>query len=256
MSPADGAGFFEALGAVVIFLSWIVTNTISNRLASTRAAVDQATSGDDVRQRLATLRRGYREMKATLTRVDLMASELNPESIFSAIRGESSSQLRQSYGLVLAARESMFEHEDLQDAAFGLRSVAFADDLPTALKAEISTALQASDRIVEESMALIRTWEEARQQAELALRPGRTEDGMKMLQAATNTYIQAAAPLQQRSIAQRLQLLDLHGRALGFLVNRLNRLRAAHRISETLSWYLYASGTCLVLLGTWLRVSS
>jgi hypothetical protein len=79
------ASLVTAVGGIIVFFSWLVTNTISNRLAATRSAVDRTTADDDMVQRLDRLRRGYREIKAVVSRLDILMSELNPTSSFSSL---------------------------------------------------------------------------------------------------------------------------------------------------------------------------
>lgn len=254
MSTLEGAAILEVLGAVIVFMSWIVTNTIASRLGAAKSQVDRVTSDDELRQRLASLRRGYREVKATLTRLDLLASELNSSSVFSITGGQN--ELRDAYALTLTAQTSFFEHEDLQDATFSLRSVASAEELPQTLHREINDALGEAERLVDACRTALSAWDGKRRAAEAAMMSGGTVEVFGAIQKATEEYIQKATPLMTRAIAHREELYEVHGRALEHLVQRLNRLRRLHKTSENLSWYLYAIGTVLVLAGNWMTATA
>jgi hypothetical protein len=241
-----------ALGAMVLFLSWLVTNTLSNRLAATRAALDRATTDDSLMQRLDRLRRSYREVKATLARLDLLMSELNPTSNFSAFPkdSEAAEQMRQTHGLLQVAEASFFEHEDMQELLFALDRLAATQELPASTRAHLDLATAEARKTLARSERLLNDWDKTRRRSIELLKRGQGDGDL--FQQATSEFVRKAHSVTQRLIAQREQLLPLHGNALSVLVDRLNRLQHAHRVSESASWWLYAVGTLLVVTGNWL----
>jgi hypothetical protein len=133
------ASLVTAVGGIIVFFSWVVTNTISNRLAATRSAVDRTTA-DDMVQRLDRLRRGYREIKAVVSRLDILMSELNPTSSFSSLGHDptTNARLRETAALLQTAQTSFFEHEDLQELVHAVDRLASTQELPAPLRTRLT----------------------------------------------------------------------------------------------------------------------
>jgi hypothetical protein len=248
------APFFGIAGAAIVLLSWMVTNTIANRLASAKAALDRVTTEDSLQQRLSSIRRGYREIKGTLSRVDLLLSEMRPESIFSTFPAGTGDARRTTYALLQSAETSFFEHEDLQETLFAARRLMAAGELPSALNRDLSREIDKAEDLLGAFAKTSAEWDQQRRQAIDLIKAGQSDSDL--FQRATGDFIKAALPLQERSVEQREALLKLHGRVLGALSTRHNRLSVAHYIAERLSWLLYVIGTGIAILGKWLESTS
>jgi hypothetical protein len=248
------APFFGIAGAAVVLLSWMVTNTIANRLASAKAALGQVTAEDSLQQRLSSIRRGYREIKGTLSRIDLLLSEMRPESIFSTFPAGTGDAGRTTYALLQSAETSFFEHEDLQETVFAARSLMAVGELSAALIRDLSLAIEKAEDLLEAYAKPMAEWDQQRRQAIDLIKAGKTDSDL--FQRATAEFIKAALPLHERFVEEREALLKLHGRVLGEIATRHNRLRVAHYIAERVSWLLYVFGTGIAILGKWLETTS
>jgi hypothetical protein len=247
-----------AVGAVVAFLSWLVTNTISSRLAATRAALDRATTDDSLLQRLDRLRRGYREVSATLRRLDLMMSELNPTSIFSTFPkgSDQTEHLRHTYGLLQTVETAFFEHEDLQELLSAVDRLAGTQELPSSMRVTLAQATTDARATLTQFQGLLEDWDKKRRRSIELLQSGQQDHNL--FQQATSQFLTDALPVHERLIAHRERLLPLHGRTLSLLVDRLNRLQRAHKISESASWPTSSSSTtrctgCAAPMSGWPR---
>jgi hypothetical protein len=209
------------------------------------------TVDDDLRQRLSSLRRGYREIKATLSRIDLLVSEMRPGSIFSTFPVAVADAHRTTYALLQTAETHFFSHEDLQDVVLAVRRFAPSSDLPASLKRDLQRALHDAEALLKGYTEAISHWDEKRRKSIELIKSGQTDP--LLFQEATSDFIKAGVPLHERFVEQRENLMKLYGRTLAVLSRRHNRLKVAHRVFERASWFLYVLGTGLAIFGKWLE---
>jgi hypothetical protein len=243
--------FFGIAGAAVVLLSWLVTNTIANRLASTKTSLGQVTAEDSLQQRLSSIRRKNREIKSTLSRVDLLLSEMRPESIFSTFPAGIGDTGRTTYALLQSAETSFFEHEDLQEIVFSTRKLMAAGELSDALVRDLSMSMDEAEDLLTTYATTTEEWDQQRRQAIDLIKAGKTDSDL--FQRATSEFIKAAVPLHERFIEQREVLLKFQGRILHEISARYNRLSVAHYFAERFSWFLYVFGAGIIILGKWLE---
>lgn len=248
------APFFGIVGAAIILASWMVTNTISKRLASAKGTLDRLAAEDSLRQRLVSIQRRYREMKATLTRVDLMLSEMNPRSLFSTFPQTTQENSRNIYALLQTAETSFFEHEDLQEILLASEKLSRIKGLPVAIARKLKIANEEARHLLQEYDNIVKTWDEQRRRSIDLIRQGNTDSAI--FEEATTDFISAAFPLHERFSTMRQHLLILYGRALGHFEKRYQHLNNLHTISEWASWLFYVLGTSVAILGKWLEIQA
>lgn len=248
---APHGAYFGIVGAAVVLASWAVTNTISIRLVSARAALDRAATEDRLGQRLERMRRADRESKATLSRLDLMISEAHPDSIFSTFPPRSGEDGRRTYALLVAADTHFIEHESLQEAIYAVEVLQASGGVPEGLRQEVTAAVEpARETLLLYNDATTR-WDQLRRRSIDLIKTGKANP--VLFQKATAHYIQAVVPLQERSIKQREALLRAHSKFMEHLTQRLNRLSSINENFQVISWLLYALGSCLAIFGKWLE---
>lgn len=253
------AAYFGILSAVIVLASWVISNTISTRLAATRSALNQASNEDALRQRLESIRRGYREIKAPLSRVDLMLSEANPDSIFSTFPRSirDSKEHMNTYALLTTAETHFFAHDVLQEEVYSIRRLTDLSDLPSDLSQEAQNALRSADLILQQYSVALERWDAEKKKAVELVKRGNASDLNAFFESfgrATQEYINTAAPLQEQSMQQSEKLVRVRAEILYHLTGRLNRLKTFNGRFEVISWILYALGTVLAILGKWLEV--
>jgi hypothetical protein len=248
------APYFGIVGAAIALGSWAITNMIADRLRSAKSAHERAATIDELRQRLGAIRRGYREVKATVSRLDLMISEINPASIFSVFPKDSDQESRRTYALLQTAEPSFFEHEDLQEIILAVEKLSSTTEIPRNLATEVDKAVGDSKQLLAKYRTASRVWDEERRRSIELIKSGQVDN--TLFQRATSEYVKAAAPLHDQFNEHRQRLLPLYGRIEGHLESRLKRLRRAHRFWERASWFLYALGASLAIAGKWIELGT
>jgi len=245
------------MGALIILLSWIVTTTIAGRLQRLTQSLGEWTTRDELRTELSRLNRGYREVKATLDRLDSLASELRPSSIFSKFgSGAIRADLQEQYALTQSLANSFIEHVSIQDELRSCRELASVGRLDATLTRELLQEVDVATATVDSFNQRLHVWDRSRATAsELMTRspgPGTTVDPSQALEdfrVATAAFVREGAALTEQIIEHRVNLEAIRSRALTALFSKLNRLRRAAKVSERFAWILYLAGSAMVVGG-------
>lgn len=249
------ANYLDIVGGAIILLSWVISNTIYNRLKEATATLQRASSERNLEQALESIRRKYRETKATLSRVDLMLSEMRPDSNFSTFPKHLPNQAEhiQTYALMQTAETGFFEHEDLQSTIALVDSLSNQQGISKALAIRTNNILNSSRDIMKKFELEVQKWDASRKENIRAIESGSSKD-TDILRLATQEFIKAGFPLQVESTKLRGELLNLYSDLLNHHLSRMNKLKKLNSWYEKIAWFFYVLGTIVVILGKALKL--
>lgn len=247
--------YLGVVGACIVLISWTISNTIYSRFTETRMTLDRVTTEIAQDQRIQTLRRGNREIKATLSRIDFMLSEAYPNSSFSVLKEHlRNSEERKNMFLQLTVADThFFEHEDLAFQINSISRLTPSTNLPISLVNESVLALNSAELTLNDYNNARNKLEEKRKKSIELLRSGDLDN--KLYREALKIFILEVVPLQIKSTEHREILRKLERTILSHITKEVNFLKTLNKFMEIFAWILYAFGVGVAIFGKWLEAN-